>query len=227
MTLKFEGNGLKFGRTWVDRIMGKVDKDQGVANAGKVLGIGSDGVVTPVEQTGGGGAFTPWTETIALADLNTYLNNNSIKVGDKITFPFTYISYRAGSNLYLENISTSTDPIYRVGGYPNLIKTSVTITKTIRNISDTSVEFEDDFHVFTSTNEYKIKLDDTTQTVGVYTSTNVKGFVFTRSTNRIDATCDMIIAISNRDTPKILGGVYSTNTLNYQANGNVVVTHMS
>lgn len=54
MTFKFDGNGLKFGRTWVDRIMGKVDKDQGVANAGKVLGIGADGQVVPVEQSGGG-----------------------------------------------------------------------------------------------------------------------------------------------------------------------------
>ena len=68
MTFKFDGNGLKFNRTWVDRIMGKVDKDQGVANAGKVLGIGNDGRVTPVEQSGGGsGGYTEY----ALANLSS------------------------------------------------------------------------------------------------------------------------------------------------------------
>lgn len=33
----------------------KVDKQQGAENAGKVLGIGEDGMVKPVEQSGGGG----------------------------------------------------------------------------------------------------------------------------------------------------------------------------
>ena len=33
-------------------IGGKVDKDQGVANAGKALGIGNDGIVTPVPFSG-------------------------------------------------------------------------------------------------------------------------------------------------------------------------------
>lgn len=44
-----------FGKKWIDRILGKVDKDQGVANAGKVLGIGADGQVVPVAQSGGSG----------------------------------------------------------------------------------------------------------------------------------------------------------------------------
>lgn len=66
MTMKFMEEGLRFGRTWVDRIMGKVDKDQGVANAGKVLGIGADGIVTPVEQSGGGGSDLPFTASNAL-----------------------------------------------------------------------------------------------------------------------------------------------------------------
>ena len=39
-------------------ILTKVDKDQGTENAGKVLGIGSDGMVTPVEGTGGGSGGT-------------------------------------------------------------------------------------------------------------------------------------------------------------------------
>lgn len=46
-----------FGKKWIEKILGKVDKDQGVANAGKVLGIGADGQVVPVEQSGGGGSL--------------------------------------------------------------------------------------------------------------------------------------------------------------------------
>lgn len=38
----------------VARYQSKVDKQQGSENAGKVLGIGEDGLVMPVEQTGGG-----------------------------------------------------------------------------------------------------------------------------------------------------------------------------
>ena len=47
-----------FGKKWIERILGKVDKDQGVANAGKVLGIGNDGQVVPVAQSGGGSSIT-------------------------------------------------------------------------------------------------------------------------------------------------------------------------
>ena len=39
-------------------ILTKVDKDQGTENAGKVLGIGIDGMVTPVDGTGGGSGGT-------------------------------------------------------------------------------------------------------------------------------------------------------------------------
>lgn len=39
-------------------ILTKVDKDQGTENAGKVLGIGSDGMVTPVDGMGGGSGGT-------------------------------------------------------------------------------------------------------------------------------------------------------------------------
>lgn len=46
----------------------KVDKQQGAENAGKVLGIGEDGMVKPVEQTGGGGSGMP-TDMELLADL--------------------------------------------------------------------------------------------------------------------------------------------------------------
>lgn len=43
-------------------ILTKVDKDQGTENAGKVLGIGSDGMVTPVDGTGGGSGGTTQTD---------------------------------------------------------------------------------------------------------------------------------------------------------------------
>lgn len=46
----------------------KVDKQQGSENAGKVLGIGEDGLVMPVEQTGGGGSGMP-SDMELLADL--------------------------------------------------------------------------------------------------------------------------------------------------------------
>lgn len=74
-----------FGKKWIDKILGKVDKDQGIANAGKVLGIGADGIVTPVEQTGGGteskltGTFTP-------SQFITHVTNGDIKVGDVLSF---------------------------------------------------------------------------------------------------------------------------------------------
>lgn len=69
-----------FGKKWIDKILGKVDKDQGVANAGKVLGIGNDGQVVPVEQSGGGsGGSTEHTSfTTSLYNLLTA----GIKPGD-------------------------------------------------------------------------------------------------------------------------------------------------
>lgn len=45
----------------------KLDKQQGAENAGKVLGIGEDGLVMPVEQTGGGSGMP--TDMELLADL--------------------------------------------------------------------------------------------------------------------------------------------------------------
>ena len=78
--IKMKESGLKFGRTWVDRIMGKVDKDQGVANAGKVLGIGNDGQVVPVEQSGG--TSLPFTATAEFSDLpNLTMVEASLNIG--------------------------------------------------------------------------------------------------------------------------------------------------
>ena len=61
---------------------GKVNVAQGVANAGKVLGIGADGNVTPVEQSGGGGSAFPYIETIT--DLNPGELLNKVKKGDEL-----------------------------------------------------------------------------------------------------------------------------------------------
>lgn len=69
-----------FGKKWIDRILGKVDKDQGVANAGKVLGIGADGRVTPVEQSGGGSSV--WNESVSISSYADLVGK--IKVGDEL-----------------------------------------------------------------------------------------------------------------------------------------------
>lgn len=93
MTMKFMEEGLRFGRTWVDRIMGKVDKDQGVANAGKVLGIGADGIVTPVEQSGGGGSTFPYAEEIT--NMSASELSSKLKIGDELQVELRY--YKLGN----------------------------------------------------------------------------------------------------------------------------------
>ena len=45
-------------------VSGKLDKNQGAENAGKVLGIGEDGVVVPVDAPAGGGGGEFFYETI-------------------------------------------------------------------------------------------------------------------------------------------------------------------
>lgn len=57
------------------RDIGAVRTDQGTENAGKVLGIGSDGMVTPVEGNSGGGTVTP--EQIQAA-VDQYLEENPV-----------------------------------------------------------------------------------------------------------------------------------------------------
>ena len=72
-----------FGKKWIERILGKVDKDQGVANAGKVLGIGNDGQVVPVEQSGGSGSGGIEVLTFTNAsELKDAYMNGKIQVGD-------------------------------------------------------------------------------------------------------------------------------------------------
>lgn len=80
-----------FGKKWIDRILGKVDKDQGVANAGKVLGIGNDGQVVPVEQSGGGS-----TDPFGLVKYTVpnsaymYFNHNDYDVFTLSTVPMIF-----------------------------------------------------------------------------------------------------------------------------------------
>ena len=86
MTFSANKEGLKFNRTWIDRIMGKVDKNQGVANAGKVLGIGNDGQVVPVEQSGGGSGST----LEPISNITTTELLSKVKVGDNLILNINY-----------------------------------------------------------------------------------------------------------------------------------------
>ena len=108
MTMKFMEEGLRFGRTWVDRIMGKVDKDQGVANAGKVLGIGDDGQVVPVEQSGGGSGG-PYLEAFSLTSAELIAK---LKVGDLLYLHLpTYIASSVNTSRLTLNVLTDTKTI--------------------------------------------------------------------------------------------------------------------
>lgn len=82
-----------FGKKWIEKILGKVDKDQGVANAGKVLGIGNDGQVVPVAQSGGGSG--PVLEAISGISLDVL--KTKVKVGDNLILNINY-RYCSGVN---------------------------------------------------------------------------------------------------------------------------------
>ena len=124
--MKMMDSGLKFGRTWVDRIMGKVDKDQGVANAGKVLGIGNDGQVVPVEQSGGGSGSD--VTTLHYGPVKTLLAN-----GEKISLKFVtssignaYIPYNANYYTVTEDAVNKTLTVNVLA--PTQISASVQLT---------------------------------------------------------------------------------------------------
>lgn len=52
----------------------KIDKQQGAENAGKVLGIGEDGLVKPMEQTGGGGVGNNGATFIPSVDKDGFIS---------------------------------------------------------------------------------------------------------------------------------------------------------
>ena len=78
---------------------GKVNVAQGVANAGKVLGIGADGNVTPVEQSGGGSSF-PYAEEISNMSASDLIAK--LKQGDELQIDLR--SYKM-SNVNMDNAS--------------------------------------------------------------------------------------------------------------------------
>lgn len=59
---------------------GKVSKQQGTANTGKVLGIGSNGMVTPVDA----GGFGEWTKITALSELSSNLTLGKTLVAKRL-----------------------------------------------------------------------------------------------------------------------------------------------
>lgn len=141
MTMKFMEEGLRFGRTWVDRIMGKVDKDQGVANAGKVLGIGDDGQVVPVEQSGGN--TTPTTVMYSAGEIYTAIANGTVKVGDIVYGDIQFYGTIAVATNVV-NIGTGEAPLLRIRYQGISNKTSVTrrISAEITKITESNGEYE-------------------------------------------------------------------------------------
>lgn len=134
-----------FGKSWIDRILGKVDKDQGVANAGKVLGIGNDGQVVPVEQSGGGGGTSATVTTYTPATFFTALENGTIKVGDVIFGSISFYSSRAVANTVV-NIGTNESPLLRIKytGATNSKSVSRTIACEILTITKNGESYDID-----------------------------------------------------------------------------------
>ena len=86
----------------IPNISGKVDKAQGVNNAGKVLGIGSDGNVTPVTVSSGG---ENWEEV----DLSNFPNNWVSGERIKVAFKCYYAS--SSSSTTIETRTGPTTPL--------------------------------------------------------------------------------------------------------------------
>ena len=79
----------------IPNISGKVDKAQGVSNAGKVLGIGSDGNVTPVAVSSGG---ENWEE-VDLSNIPTdWVKDDRIKVAFRTYYATHVGSIKADAN---------------------------------------------------------------------------------------------------------------------------------
>lgn len=126
-----------FGKKWIERILGKVDKDQGVANAGKVLGIGNDGQVVPVAQSGGS-AFTPWTEELTKSEFARKFESGEIHTGDLVQVSVHYDTCTGNTSSYLEPISTNSS-LKRAIINPTITTTSKSFIFTIFAIFDNSM----------------------------------------------------------------------------------------
>ena len=126
-----------FGKKWIDKILGKVDKDQGVANAGKVLGIGNDGQVVPVEQSGGS-TFTPWTESLSKPQFINKFDSGEIHVGDIVKLTLHYNICSGDTKSYLEPISADSS-LKRAVINPTLTSQSSSFVFTILAISNNSI----------------------------------------------------------------------------------------
>lgn len=88
-------------------ISGKVDKAQGANNAGKVLGIGSDGNVTPVAVSSGGGS--EWEE-VSLTNFPTnWVGGERIKIQTSLKFTYNAPSIWGSFDATSFSISKNTD----------------------------------------------------------------------------------------------------------------------
>lgn len=88
-------------------ISGKVDKAQGANNAGKVLGIGSDGNVTPVTVSSGGGS--EWEE-VSLTNFPTnWVGGERIKIQTSLKFTYNVPSSWGSFDATPFSISKNTD----------------------------------------------------------------------------------------------------------------------
>lgn len=165
MTFSVNKDGFKFNRTWIDRIMGKVDKDQGVANAGKVLGIGDDGQVVPVEQSGGGSSV--WVEPVSISSYADLVGK--VKVGDELIITASTRSITVGSSN--ATFMTTTDGLIKLTAYStsisdrnrtfHLVVTSIdgsnNIIKCTSNLLD-SADFGQPFADGTYINTYTLNM---------------------------------------------------------------------
>ena len=215
-----------FGKKWIDKILGKVDKDQGVANAGKVLGIGNDGQVVPVEQSGGGSAFTPWTETVTVPNIATMVSENKLKIGDILTYNIPAYLLRV-TNLTGVNIGTVEAPVYVLEGDASPFNFSYTVSRTIRSITDSSILFTDDRFTVINTNTSTVKIADTSVEIYYTDTVHHDGMHYSITDSWFESTHRYELTTGNKASPRILSfhtGGWIASLIN---SGNVTITHMS
>lgn len=215
-----------FGKKWIDKILGKVDKDQGVANAGKVLGIGADGIVTPVEQTGGGGTFTPWTETVKIADIATMVGQNKLKIGDILSYHVS-LYYLKTDRLTGVNIGTVEAPVYVLEGSPSIFNFGTTVRKTIYSITDSSILFTDPNFTDISTNDSTVNIEGASTEIYYTDLVFHEDMIYSITNSRFESTMRYELTTGNKASPRILS--YHTGAWigSYVSSGDATITHMS